>query len=173
MIEEIVIFYTEILMRKVVSWYFFTSETSEKIHKQFNFSNLEKDISATQIQSNNDNIQIITKVVSPLERIINTPGLVHIAENIFNNLDYEDVKVCRDINQSSQQILDKPMFWLRKFRQLSKKNQEDWIKFIQSVNNSEMEKAIISYLQSNLKKETILGPQIWICKWVSGIGQIG
>ena len=29
----IVIFYTEILMRKVVLWYFFTSETSKKIHK--------------------------------------------------------------------------------------------------------------------------------------------
>ena len=29
---EIVIFYTEILMRKVVLWCFLTSETSEKIH---------------------------------------------------------------------------------------------------------------------------------------------
>ena len=29
---EIVIFYTEILTRKVVLWYFFMSETSEKIH---------------------------------------------------------------------------------------------------------------------------------------------
>ena len=28
---EIVIFYTEILTRKVVLWYFFMSETSEKI----------------------------------------------------------------------------------------------------------------------------------------------
>ena len=31
--EEIVIFYTEILIGKVVLWCFFSSETSEKIHK--------------------------------------------------------------------------------------------------------------------------------------------
>ena len=30
--QEIVIFYTEILTRKVVLWCFFTNETSEKIH---------------------------------------------------------------------------------------------------------------------------------------------
>ena len=30
---KLVIFYTEILTRKVVLWSFFTSETSEKIHK--------------------------------------------------------------------------------------------------------------------------------------------
>ena len=30
--EEIVIFYTEILTRKVLLWSFFTSEMSEKIH---------------------------------------------------------------------------------------------------------------------------------------------
>ena len=32
-VGEIVIFYTEILTGKVVLWCFFTSETSEKIHK--------------------------------------------------------------------------------------------------------------------------------------------
>ena len=35
---EIVIFYTEILTRKVVLWCFFMSEPSEKIGTQFNFS---------------------------------------------------------------------------------------------------------------------------------------
>ena len=91
--------------------------------------------------------------VSPFQKILNNPGLVHLAENIFGNLDYEGIEIYRDINQSSQQILDNPLFWLRKFGQLSKENQKDWIKVVQSVNNSEKEKAIVSYLQWNLKKE--------------------
>ena len=108
-----------------------------------------------QIKSQNDNIQNMTAdKQSPLEIILNAPGLLHISENIFNNLDYKDLEVCRNINRSSQQILDNPMFWLRKFGQLSKKNKKDWIKVIQSVkNSSKKKKAIISYLQWNLKKE--------------------
>ena len=54
-----------------------------------------------------------------LEKILNNPGLQHLAENIFDNLKYEDLEICQGINQSSKQILDhqmkKPMFWLRKF----------------------------------------------------------
>ena len=98
--------------------------------------------------SKNDNI---------LEKILNNPGLQHIAENIFDNLKYENLEVCRGINQSSKQILDyqmgKPMFLLRKFKGLSKENQKDWIKVIQSAKNSDKGIAIISYLQWNLKKD--------------------
>ena len=40
----------------------------------------EKEIPATQIQTqNDDNIQIMAEI-SPMERILNTPGLVHLAE---------------------------------------------------------------------------------------------
>ena len=48
--------------------------------------------------------------------------------------------------------MKKPMFLLRKFRWLSKKNKKDWIKVIESVTNSEKKKAISAYLQWNLKK---------------------
>ena len=102
------------------------------------------------------------------EKILNNPGLQHLAENIFDNLKFEDLVVCREINQSSKRILDyqmdkqrltldKPMFiMLRKFRSLSKKNQKDWIKVIQSEKNSDKGKAISSYLQLNLKKEALV-----------------
>ena len=92
--------------------------------------------------------------ISSLENILNNPGLIHLAENIFGNL--EDVKFCRDINQSSKQILDNPMFWLQKFGNLSKDNQKDWINVIQSETNSEMMSPIISYLQWNLKKNSLV-----------------
>ena len=94
-----------------------------------------------------------------MEQILNNPGLQHIAEKIFDNLNYEYLKVCQGINQSSKQILDyqikKPIFWLRKFRDLSKENQKDWMKDIESVKNSEKEKAIIAYMKWNLKKKVL------------------
>ena len=92
--------------------------------------------------------------ISSLENILNNPGLIHLAENIFGNL--EDVKFCRDINQSSKQILDNPMLWLQKFGNLSKDNQKDWINVIQSETNSDMISPIISYLQWNLKKNSLV-----------------
>ena len=73
----------------------------------------EKDILATQIKSNNDNSESMAEV-SPLQKIFNTPGLVHLAENILDNLDYEGIHIYQDINHSSQQILSNPMFWLKK-----------------------------------------------------------
>ena len=67
------------------------------------------------------------------ESIFNNPGLQHIAENIFGNVNYEDLEVCRSVNQSCKNILDEPIFWLKKFirRGLSMKDQLDWTKAIQ------------------------------------------
>ena len=111
----------------------------------------EKENLPDQIQpKNEDYIQRMAKV-SPLEKILNNPGLVHLAENIFGNLDY--VEVCRHINQSAKQILDNPMYWLRKFGSLSKENQKDWTNVIQSAKDSEKENAITPYLKWNLKKD--------------------
>ena len=90
-----------------------------------------------------------------MENFINNPGFQHLAENIFCNLEVEHLKICGLINQSCKQILDNPMFWLKKFRSLSKENEKDWIKTMKLVNNSGKEKAIISYLQWNLKKKVV------------------
>ena len=90
-----------------------------------------------------------------MESIINNPGLQHLAERIFLNLDTEHLNICRLINQSCKQILENPFFWLKKFKNLSKENQKDWIKILKEVKNSEKIHAIISYLQWNLKKEAV------------------
>ena len=98
-----------------------------------------------------DQIKIVNAVYlskndNTLEKILNSPGLQHIAENIFNNVKYEDLEICRGINQSSKQILDyqidKPMFLLKKFRGLSEENKKEWIKAIESVKIPEKKKAI-------------------------------
>ena len=81
-----------------------------------------------------------------MEKIIGNPGFQHLAEKVFWNLDAEDLKICAQINQSCKQILQTPVFCLRKFEHLSKKNRKDWIKVTQSGKNSDKGIAIISYL---------------------------
>ena len=71
--------------------------------------------------------------VATLETFINNPGFQHLAEEIFGNLNYESLENCQQINQSSKEILENPLFWLKKFIRsggLSKKNQDDWTKTI-------------------------------------------
>ena len=91
-----------------------------------------------------------------MEKIIKNPGLQHLVEEVFWNLDVEDWKICAQINQSCKQILKKPIFCLRKFKGLSEKNKNEWIKDIQSVKNCEKGIAIISYLKWNLKKDELI-----------------
>ena len=90
-----------------------------------------------------------------MEQIINNPGLQHLAEKVFWNLDVEDLKICAKINQSSKKILQNPIFALRKFENLSKKNRLDWTKVIQLVKNSDKGIAIIAYLKWNLTKKIV------------------
>ena len=91
-----------------------------------------------------------------MEKIISNPGLQHLAEKFFWNLDVEDLKICAQINQSCKQILEDAMFWLRKFCHLSIESQNNWIKIIQSVKKSCYEKVIISYLKWNLKEAVVV-----------------
>ena len=92
-----------------------------------------------------------------MENIVNNPGLRHLAEKVFWNLDIEDLKICAQINQSCKQILKYPTFCLSKFEHLSEKNQRDWVKACQTEKNSDKGIAIISYFKWNLKKN-ILDP---------------
>ena len=97
-----------------------------------------------------------------MEKIINNPGLQHLAEKVFWNLDLENLKKCAQINHCCKQILQNPLFCLRNFNGLSKVNQNEWIEAIQSVNNSDKGIAIISYLRKlfptwcDLKKKEVI-----------------
>ena len=46
-----------------------------------------------------------------MEKIIKNPGLQHLAEKVFFNLNVEKLKICKQINQYCEQILENPMFW--------------------------------------------------------------
>ena len=99
------------------------------------------------------------KVATMLETILNSPGLQHLAKEIFWNLNSDALEACSQVNQSSKQILENPFFWLEKLVRMgvvSKKNQEDWIKAIQSVKNSDEEKNVLVYLKWNFKKDGLV-----------------
>ena len=88
-----------------------------------------------------------------MEKIINNPGLQHLAEKVFSNLELKDLEVCAMINQLSKQILDNPIFWLKKFvsRGMSKKNETEWAKAIKSAIKYNKKKQIIMYMKWHLR----------------------
>ena len=103
-------------------------------------------------------------------KILNNPGLQHLVENIFFNLDVEYLQICGLLNQSSKQIFDGPMFqdpmyWLKQFKGLSIGNQNDWANVMQTLHDSFRKKyAIISYLRWNLRKNAMVDlPCYTIC----------
>ena len=52
---------------------------------------------------------------SVLENFMKSPGLQHLAEKIFVDLDYQVLEACGKVNKTFQQFLDDPMFWLKRF----------------------------------------------------------
>ena len=85
-----------------------------------------------------------------MESIIQNPGFQQITEMILFNLDFRTVKKCQLLNNSFKDILEDPMFWLRKWRMqrgLSKKNYDDWVKAIQLTKNTNVEVNVQLYLE--------------------------
>ena len=104
-----------------------------------------------------------------LESIFNNPGLQHIAENIFCNLNYENLELCRTVNQSCKKILNEPMFWLKKFirRGLSMKDQWEWTKAIQLTKHTNLEKNVLFYLKKSSKNERVVNLPCYINKKIA------
>ena len=105
-----------------------------------------------------------------LESIFNNPGLQHIAENIFCNLNYENLELCRTVNPSCKKILDEPMFWLKKFirRGLSMKDQLDWTKAIQLTKHTNLEKNVLFYLKKSSKNKKVVNLPCYINEKIVG-----
>ena len=50
-----------------------------------------------------------------MDSFTKNPGLFHISEKIFKFLDQNSLMDCRMVNKSWKQVLDQPIFWLKKF----------------------------------------------------------
>ena len=70
-----------------------------------------------------------------MEKITQSPGLQHIAETIFLQLDLNDIEKCQDVAVSWQKILRYPMFWFRKCvsRGFLKKHKSAWSRAISLI----------------------------------------
>ena len=55
-----------------------------------------------------------------MDQIANSPGLQHITEDILLNLDFKNIKFCQSVNKTFGEILVNPIFWLKKFRLITK-----------------------------------------------------
>ena len=94
------------------------------------------------------------KQSSILDQIVINPGLQHIIEMIFFNLDYKDLKNCKLVNAAINTILINPIFWLKKWsfnRGLSKKNQSEWIKALELTKNTNFERNVGLYIKKVIK----------------------
>ena len=96
---------------------------------------------------------------SIMDQISSHPGLQHIIEKTFINLDYKDLMACKLMNKSVKQILDNIMFWLRKWKLrngLSQKNLADWTKAIKITRNTNLAPNIDLYIKKVIQNGHIV-----------------
>ena len=97
-----------------------------------------------------------------LEKFINIPGLHHIAENIFVNLNYQSLEACKSVDGSFQHYLDQlmanPLFFLKKFIRggMSKKNEMDWTEIIQMTRGTNVREIILLYFKLYFKNDRVV-----------------
>ena len=48
-----------------------------------------------------------------MKQFFTNPGLLHIGENIFQNLDYQSLVTCQNVCQTWKIMLENPTFWLK------------------------------------------------------------
>ena len=81
-----------------------------------------------------------------MDRITKTPGLIHIAEQIFSNLDRNDILQCQEVNKYWASILRNPWFWYNRMTQnttLSREHQKEWMDFCEKLNKLVLTKVVM------------------------------
>ena len=85
-----------------------------------------------------------------MESIAENPGLQHLVENVFANLeDHKSLLECQKVNSTWKRMLDNPIFWFKKClgKRLLRHHQNDWTKLFQSLKkNSELKIFLTKYL---------------------------
>ena len=83
-----------------------------------------------------------------MDQITNSPGLQHITEDILLNLDFKNLKICQSINKKFGEILTNPIFWLKKFRLITR---NPGLQSLQQINEDvflDFDLEDLEYLQS-------------------------
>ena len=76
-----------------------------------------------------------------MDNLTQNPGLTHIAEVIFLNLNYSHILECSHVHESWKKIQNRPNFWLQKCAQNPEfKNKSAWKKLIQLTSPTDQTK---------------------------------
>ena len=78
-----------------------------------------------------------------MDRITRTPGLIHIAEQIFSNLERNDLMQCQEVNEYWASILRNPWFWYNRMTQnttLPQIHQKEWMDFCEKLSKLNLTK---------------------------------
>ena len=71
-----------------------------------------------------------------MDLITKTPGFIHIAEEIFSNLDRHSLLDCQKVNKYWESILRNPWFWFHRMTQrkiLSQQHKKEWRDFCEKL----------------------------------------
>ena len=97
-----------------------------------------------------------------MDLITRTPGLIHIAEQIFSKLDRKNLLLCQEVNEYWATILRNPWFWYNRIMKnttLSKEDQKDWMNFCEKLNKLDLTKdktAGLNFIYEHLENSVTL-----------------
>ena len=102
-----------------------------------------------------------------MDLITKTPGLQHIAEQIFSNLDFISILQCQKVNDHWWNIIMKPLFWFNKMKKntkLSQEHQNEWMIFIEKLSKLNLTKDMtkpLNYIFGQLEDSVTVNGTYW------------
>ena len=92
-----------------------------------------------------------------MEAITKNPGLQHISEDIFKLLDTKTLVSCRSVNSSWKNVLNQPMFWLKKLnsQDMPLDVQRSWKTLVEELDDDQVANELVlimTKVYSNGKK---------------------
>ena len=102
-----------------------------------------------------------------MDLITRTPGLVHIAEQIFSNLDRRNLLQCQKVNEYWASILRNPWFWYKRMSQsttLSQEHQKEWMKFCEKLSKLNLTNDMtpgLNFIYEHLEDSVTLNRAYW------------
>ena len=106
-------------------------------------------------------------LITIMDLITTTPGLLHIAEQIFSNLDRNDLLQCQEVNESWASILRNPWFWYKRMMKnttLSEEHQREWSNFCEKLSKLNLTKDMTRGL-NNIYEDLEYSQTLHECYW--------
>ena len=102
-----------------------------------------------------------------MDSITRSPGLIHIAEQIFTNLERRDLLRCQEVNEYWASILRNPWFWYNRMtrnNRLSQEHQKEWMDFCEKLYKLNLTKDMtpgLNFIYKQLEDSVTLHKTYW------------